>query len=161
MPASALAALALLLAASEPAAAPAWDRTEVMVPMRDGVRLQTVIYAPRAAQASGEKLPVLFMRTPYGFGEAEKDGVRQHSYWLTAPWLRPMLDDGYLLVMQNVRGRFRSEGVYVMESAPRDRSDPRSSGSSPTSPRTAGWESSVCPSPGGSPRWRCWSTTRR
>jgi putative CocE/NonD family hydrolase len=123
----ALAACALLLAATpEPTPVPAWDRTEVMVPMRDGVRLQTVIYAPRAAQTSGEKLPVLLMRTPYGFGETEKDGVKQHSYWLTAPWLRPMLDDGYVLVMQNVRGRFRSEGVYVMESAPRDRSDPRS-----------------------------------
>jgi putative CocE/NonD family hydrolase len=85
-----------------------------------------VIYTPRAAQASGEKLPILLMRTPYGFGETEKDGVKEHSYWLTVPWLRPMLDDGYLLVMQNVRGRFRSEGVYVMESAPRDRSDPRS-----------------------------------
>ena len=127
--ASALAACALLLAAApEPAAAPApaWDRTEVMVPMRDGVRLQTVIYAPRAAQASGEKLPVLLMRTPYGFGESEKDGVKESSFWLTAPWLRPLLDDGYLLVMQNVRGRFGSEGKYVMESAPRDRSDPRS-----------------------------------
>src|SRR5512137_156287 len=129
MPASALAACALLLAAApEPAAAPAsaWDRTEVMVPMRDGVRLQTVIYAPRAAQASGEKLPILLMRTPYGFGEGEGKGERTPSIWLTAPWLRPMLDDGYLLVMQNVRGRFRSEGVYVMESVPRDRSDPRS-----------------------------------
>jgi hypothetical protein len=97
-----------------------------MVPMRDGVRLQTVVYAPRAAQASGEKLPILLMRTPYGFYEGEKDGVKHPSSLLTVPWLRPMLDDGYLLVMQNVRGRFGSEGVYVMESAPRDRSDPRS-----------------------------------
>ena len=127
MPVFALAACALLLAATpEPTPEPAWDRTEVMVPMRDGVRLQTVIYTPRAAQASGDKLPILLMRTPYGFGETEKDGVKEHSYWLTAPWLRPMLDDGYLLVMQNVRGRFGSEGKYVMESAPRDRSDPRS-----------------------------------
>lgn len=120
-----LAALALLLtAAPEPSAAPtpAWDRTEVMVPMRDGVRLQTVIYAPRGTRDSGEELPILFMRTPYGFGEGES-GLSQ---WLSAPWLRPLLDDGYLLVLQNVRGRFRSEGTYVMESVPRDRSDPRS-----------------------------------
>jgi len=117
--------LALLLAAStEPAVgnALAWDRSEVMVPMRDGVRLQTVVYTPRRAPPSGEKLPILFMRTPYGF--AENDEGR--SRWLEAPWLRPMLDDGYVLVLQNVRGRFRSEGTYVMESAPRDRSDPRS-----------------------------------
>ena len=126
MLASALLAFALLAATPEPAPAPAWDRTEVMVPMRDGVRLQTVVYAPRAAQASGEKLPILLLRTPYGFYEGEKDGVKRPSSLLTVPWLRPMLDDGYLLVMQNVRGRFGSEGVYVMESAPRDRSDPRS-----------------------------------
>ena len=131
MLASTFAASVLLAAATanaEPAADPAsdWDRTEHMVPMRDGVRLQTVIYAPRAAQSSGERLPILLMRTPYGFGEGEGRGERTPSMWLTAPWLRPLLDDGYLLVMQSVRGRFRSEGTYVMESVPRDRADPRS-----------------------------------
>ena len=149
MHASALAACCLLLAAApEPPPTPAWDRTEVMVPMRDGVRLQTVIYAPRAAQASGEKLPVLLMRTPYGFGEGEGKGERTPSIWLTAPWLRPMLDDGYLLVMQNVRGRFGSEGVYVMESAPRDRADPRSVDEGTDAYDTVEWLMASVPSNG-------------
>ncbi|MBS1108853.1 MAG: X-Pro dipeptidyl-peptidase [Anaeromyxobacteraceae bacterium] len=147
MPASTLAVVALLLASGPdpaPAPAPDWERTEVMVPMRDGVRLQTVIYTPGKATASGEKLPILLMRTPYGFSE---DG-RGHSRWLTAPWLRPMLDDGYVLVLQNVRGRFRSEGTYVMESAPRDRSDPRSVDEGTDAHDTVEWLVSRVPSNG-------------
>ena len=170
MPVPALVVLTLLLAAStEPAAGttPAWDRSEVMVPMRDGVRLQTVVYTPRLARPSSEKLPILFMRTPYGF--AENDEGR--SRWLEAPWLRPMLDDGYVLVLQNVRGRFGSEGTYVMESAPRDRSDPRSVDEGTDAHDTVEWLVGNVPSSGKvgmlgvssrgvSWPWRCSSTIR-
>jgi putative CocE/NonD family hydrolase len=121
----ALVAVVLLLAtAPEPPLdlALSWERSETMVPMRDGVRLRTTVYTPRKVSPAGEKFPILFMRTPYGI-DPDKAGW---SFWLTAPWLRPMLDDGYVLVIQSVRGRFGSEGKYVMESVPRDRSDPRS-----------------------------------
>src|SRR5512137_2921529 len=112
---------ALVVAPWSPRAAPplAWDRTEAMVPMRDGTRLRTVAYLPRGFP---ERLPVLFLRTPYGFDEDE----RGLSRWLERPWLAPLLADGYVVVMQSVRGRFGSEGTYVMEAVPRDRSDPRS-----------------------------------
>ncbi len=139
------AGIALVLAADpEPPPSSAWTRTEVMVPMRDGVRLQTVIHAPRAAVASGERLPILFMRTPYGF-DADEEG---YSRWLTRPWLRPLLDDGYLLVLQNVRGRFGSEGVYAMESVPRERSDPGSVDDGTDAHDTVAWLLANVPSNG-------------
>jgi hypothetical protein len=118
------AALALLLpavASAQVATDPSlvFDRVEAMVPMRDGIRLETQVYVPRGAR---EKLPILFMRTPYGFSPDAKGW----SQWLTHPWLQGLLRDGYLLALQNVRGRFRSEGHYVIEPEFRDRSDPNS-----------------------------------
>ena len=142
------AALALLLpavATAQVATDPglALDRIEAMVPMRDGIRLETQVYVPRGAR---EKLPILLMRTPYGFSPDAKGW----SQWLTHPWLQDLLRDGYLLVLQSVRGRFRSEGRYVIEPEFRDRNAPSSvdegptpttrwSGCSPTCPPTAAW----------------------
>jgi putative CocE/NonD family hydrolase len=86
---------------------------EVMVPMRDGVRLQTVILTPK--QASGQ-LAIILVRTPYG---VPKDAQAFKPY---EPWL----DGGYVFVVQNIRGRFKSEGTFAMERQPRDRKDPKS-----------------------------------
>ena len=96
------AAFALLLpavASAQVATDPslAFDRVEAMVPMRDGIRLETQVYVPRGAT---EKLPILLMRTPYGFSP----NARGWSQWLTHPWLRDLLRDGYVLVLQSVRG---------------------------------------------------------
>ncbi len=121
----AVAVLAALLAApvarAQTATDPSlvFDRIEAMVPMRDGVRLETEIYVPKGVK---EKLPILFMRTPYGFSH----DARGYSFWLTAPWLQDLLRDGYSLALQSVRGRFRSEGVFVIEPELRDRSDAKS-----------------------------------
>jgi uncharacterized protein len=82
----------------------AFERHEVMIPMRDSVRLQTVIYRPKGHP---EPLPILLQRTPYGVGE-ELDGLLQEGYGELAR-------DGYVFVFQNVRGRFKSEGVFVMD----------------------------------------------
>ena len=124
MPARFLAALALVLPAAAFAQAStdpslAYDRIEAMVPMRDGVRLQTDIYVPKWTK---EKLPVLLMRTPYGFSPDAKG----YSQWLTWPWLGDLLRDGYLLALQSVRGRFGSEGTFIVEPEIRDRANPRS-----------------------------------
>src|SRR5262249_19699841 len=71
------------------------DRS-VMVPMRDGIKLATDIYRP--ADLSG-KLPVILMRTPYGKqGDAGQGNI--------------FASNGYVVVVQDVRGKFESEGEY-------------------------------------------------
>jgi len=93
-----------------------FNRQEVMLPMRDGVRLQTVIFTPK--QTSGP-LPMLMTRTPYGVPDNERAIVDPGNY-------DELIADGYVFVFQNLRGRFKSEGTFVMQRAPRDKSDPRS-----------------------------------
>jgi uncharacterized protein len=85
----------------------AYVSTEVMISMRDGVKLHTRILAPRERR---EPLPILVQRTPYGIAEAEKrlDGS-----------LKTLAEDGYVFVFQDIRGKFGSEGVFVMQRPPR------------------------------------------
>src|SRR5215471_6337396 len=97
--------------AQQPANAPLTG-VEVMVPMRDGVRLYTQIYTP--AQAA-EKLPILFLRTPYGAGALNPQRI--------ATALPELMADGYIIVSQDIRGRFKSEGQFVMLRQPRDPQD--------------------------------------
>jgi putative CocE/NonD family hydrolase len=73
---------------------------KLMVPMRDGTKLETVILTPR--DTSGP-LPILLQRTPYGvFGAAPST--------MPASWAA-LAKDGYILVFQSMRGRFGSEGA--------------------------------------------------
>ena len=88
-------------------------RTEHMIPMRDGVRLYTQVYVPERIT---EPLPIIFQRTPYGIGQNTPAGV--------AAALSDLLVDGYIIVLQDIRGRFKSEGSFVMLRQPRDRKDP-------------------------------------
>ena len=84
---------------------PAFTFQEVMIPMRDGARLQTVILTP--TDKSGP-LPILFRRTPYGVPEGPVTQVPAS--------LKELAQDGYILVIQNLRGRFKSEGVFKLTS---------------------------------------------
>jgi uncharacterized protein len=78
---------------------------EVMIPVRDGVHLQTVILTP--VNRSGP-LPILFRRTPYGVPSAAPP---------TMPLaLSEFAKDGYVFVIQNLRGRFKSEGTFLLSS---------------------------------------------
>ncbi|MGA9773308.1 MAG: CocE/NonD family hydrolase [Blastocatellia bacterium] len=86
--------------------------TENMILMRDGVRLYAQVYAP--TQAS-EPLPILLLRTPYGTGPL--DAARM------AAALPELMADGYIIVVQDIRGRFKSEGKFVMLRQPRDPGD--------------------------------------
>jgi hypothetical protein len=86
--------------------------SEAMVPMRDGVRLYTHVYVPTQAK---EKLPILLIRTPYGTGQLNSARVAISIPELTA--------DGYIFVFQDIRGRFKSEGEFVMLRQPRDPKD--------------------------------------
>ena len=98
MPIRSLLALGLaLLAGSGFAAEPRVDR-DVAVPMRDGVILRADVYRP----ARDGRYPVLVFRTPYGKHFAAKsDGVH-----------RKAVERGYVAVLQDVRGRYASDGIF-------------------------------------------------
>lgn len=87
---------ALVAASSLTAALPAIDEKALKVPMSDGVRLNAYLMKPQGAQ----KLPVILVRTPYG-----------HTPDLQVSY-RTFVDHGYAVVIQDVRGRYGSEGVF-------------------------------------------------
>ncbi|MEJ2206280.1 MAG: CocE/NonD family hydrolase [Gemmatimonadota bacterium] len=87
----------------------AFSRSEVMIPMRDGVSLYTQIFTPLSHQGP---LPILLARTPYG-----SEGITAAVITRGYPGLA---EDGYVVVTQDIRGRFRSEGQFVMLRQPRD-----------------------------------------
>src|SRR5262249_18971568 len=87
-----------------------YEKREAMIPMRDGVKLYTVIVVPKGAKNA----PIILTRTPYNAaGRAE----RTHSSRMIN--ILPMGDevfvkDGYIRVFQDVRGKYGSEGEYIM-----------------------------------------------
>jgi putative CocE/NonD family hydrolase len=88
-------------------------RREVMIPMRDGVKLHTVILVPKGAKGA----PILLTRTPY---DASALTTHESSAHL-GPSLQGydnatevIVEDGYIRVVQDVRGKYGSEGDYVM-----------------------------------------------
>lgn len=95
-----------------------FTRRDVMIPMRDGVKLHAVILIPKSAEQPGaEHRPILLTRTPYS-----ADALTNHAY--TAQ-LGPRLygydnaediivEDGYIRVVEDIRGKYGSEGDYVM-----------------------------------------------
>jgi putative CocE/NonD family hydrolase len=88
-------------------------RRTAMIPMRDGVKLYTVILIPKAAQHA----PMLLTRTPYGADDRIEDRYSAH---LSAVIGQSDVADelvtsgAYIRVLQDVRGKHRSEGDYVM-----------------------------------------------
>ncbi len=89
-----------------------FQRTEAMVPMRDGVKLATVVFAPKEAKAA---LPLILSRTPYGCAARGPRALKEY--------LKDLADDGYIFVFQDIRGRHQSEGQFVMMRPPRDPKD--------------------------------------
>ncbi len=81
-----------------------FDKIEQMVPMRDGVKLHTIIYAPKSHR---EPLPILFNRTPYGIDNIYRAFL--------AGSLKEEIEEGYIFAFQDIRGRFKSEGQFVMQ----------------------------------------------
>jgi hypothetical protein len=112
---AALAAVSLVVPAGQaPAAPPEFTQITAMVPMRDGVKLHTVVFRPKKAVGP---LPFLIMRTPYGAPGSPRP--------LTSEPYKELVDEGYIFVYQDIRGRYRSEGQFVMQRPPRDKRDPR------------------------------------
>ena len=88
-------------------------RRDVMIPMRDGVKLHTVILVPQGARGA----PILLTRTPYNATELT---THAHSTHL-GPSLSGydnatdvIVEGGYIRVVQDIRGKYDSEGDYVM-----------------------------------------------
>jgi uncharacterized protein len=96
----------------QPAAQPALTASDTMIAMRDGQRLYTQVYAPKAASGV---LPILLLRTPYGTGDLNAARI--------AASLPELTGEGFIIAVQDIRGRFRSEGNFVMLRQPRDRKD--------------------------------------
>ncbi len=100
-----------------------YERRDVMIPMRDGVKLHTVILVPKGA----ENAPILLTRTPYDatalttHAESSDLGRALDGYDNAVDVI---VDGGYIRVVQDVRGKFGSEGDYVMNRPPRGPQNP-------------------------------------
>jgi uncharacterized protein len=90
-----------MAAAQAAASMPSHTCRFVKIPMRDGVRLNTSVCEPVGPH---EPLPFLLTRTPYGI--AGDTAVRSDYRFLAA--------DGYIFVFQDIRGRYGSEGQFIM-----------------------------------------------
>jgi putative CocE/NonD family hydrolase len=90
-----------------------YEARDVMIPMRDGVKLHTVILVPKGAKGAG----ILFTRTPYNATEmtsAVESGHLGVSVSHDDDASDVLIQDGYIRVVQDVRGKYGSEGDYVM-----------------------------------------------
>src|SRR5512139_3907369 len=83
-----------------------YTKHEYMIPMRDGVKLFTSVYVPKDTT---EKHPILMTRTPYSVGPYGPDNYHR---WLSN-LMRQYMKRNYIMVYQDVRGRFMSEGEFV------------------------------------------------
>jgi len=79
----------------------AYNKQDIMIPMRDGVKLHTVIFTPKENTAP---LPILIQRTPYGASVSEDYNI------LNVPFFSNMAKEGYIFVFQDIRGKYKSEG---------------------------------------------------
>lgn len=102
--------------------------TDVMIPMRDGAKLNTKVYVPRDITGT---LPILLLRTPYGIGTRAERDLRGY--------LRDLADDGYIFAFQDIRGRFKSEGKFVMTHPGRDKKDPKATDEASDTHDTIDW----------------------
>jgi putative CocE/NonD family hydrolase len=86
-----------------------YTRSEAMIPMRDGAKLHVVILRPVGSESAGEPLPFLMERTPYGTDNNSSKGLNASKPELAA--------SGYIFVFADIRGRYESEGQFVMNRA--------------------------------------------
>jgi hypothetical protein len=90
-----------------------YTRREEMIPMRDGVKLYTIILIPKHAQGP---MPIVITRTPYNV--EKRTDARETASPLMAMALRqddePLVRAGYVRVYQDVRGKHKSEGNYIV-----------------------------------------------
>jgi hypothetical protein len=105
-----------------------YARSDEMIPMRDGVKLHAVILRPTDISTP---LPILMERTPYGVG-----GTSRASFFAQRPELAR---DGYIYVAEDIRGRFKSEGKFVMMKPLDDHRDGNATDESTDAYDTVAW----------------------
>jgi hypothetical protein len=105
-----------------------YQRREVMIPMRDGVKLHAVILKPADMAMP---LPFLIQRTPYGVG-----GTNRASFFGSRPELAR---EGYIYVCEDIRGRYQSEGQFVMSRPLEDHHNPKAVDESTDAYDTVAW----------------------
>jgi putative CocE/NonD family hydrolase len=76
---------------------------DVMIPTRDGVRLHAKIFTPKDQR---EALPIMMSRTPYGVDDAAGN---------FRTYMKALADEGYVFVFEDIRGKYGSEGTFVMQ----------------------------------------------
>jgi putative CocE/NonD family hydrolase len=94
-----------------------YTRRDVMIPMRDGVKLHTVILVPKGALINKGHAPILLTRTPYNATELTSHAASSHLGPILNGYdnaLEVIVEGGYIRVVQDVRGKYGSEGDYVM-----------------------------------------------
>jgi len=93
---------------------PVYTRQDVMIPMRDGVKLHAAILRPKGSTVP---LPFLMVRTPYGVEGNTPDSINSVQPELAA--------SGYIFVFEDIRGRYKSEGTFAMMRPMADHHDPK------------------------------------
>jgi putative CocE/NonD family hydrolase len=84
-----------------------YERREEMIPMRDGVRLYTIIMVPRSSSAT---LPFILLRTPYSAAGSVGNPF-------PTEYVKALAEEGYIFVYQDIRGKVKSEGEFSMNRA--------------------------------------------
>jgi putative CocE/NonD family hydrolase len=105
-----------------------YRRSEVMIPMRDGIKLHAVILKPADIAAP---LPFLVVRTPYGVNGADRASLIYSHPELAA--------GGYIFVAEDIRGRYKSEGEFLMSRPLADHHDPKAFDESTDAYDTVDW----------------------
>jgi hypothetical protein len=105
-----------------------YSHEEVMIPMRDGVKLHAIILRPTDTK---EPLPFLMQRTPYGVDGSDSDSINSRYTELA--------QSGYIFVMEDIRGRYKSQGSFVMMRPLADHSDRKAIDESTDSYDTIAW----------------------
>ncbi len=105
-----------------------YQRTEVMIPMRGGVKLHAVVLKPADIATL---LPILLTRTPYGVADTTRE-----SFVAQRPELAR---DGYIYVAEDIRGRFKSQGKFVMMHPLADHRDSKAVDESTDAYDTVAW----------------------
>ncbi|HEX3530189.1 MAG TPA: CocE/NonD family hydrolase [Thermoanaerobaculia bacterium] len=106
-----------------------YERRELKIPMRDGVMLFAVALIPKGATSP---LPILLIRTPFNAARELQGSTLPES-------LRELGEDGYIFVVEDVRGRFGSQGTFVSLRPQRDPRDPRGVDESTDAWDTVNW----------------------
>ncbi len=117
----------------------------VMIPMRDGVRLYTVIMIPKGVHGS----PMILTRTPYNAAKRVERNISPSLLASVSQGDEVFVKDGYIRVFQDIRGKYGSEGAYLMTRPPRGPLNPTATDDTTDAWDTVDWLSRNVPESNG------------